>query len=70
MLAVLVLLALMSLFHAKIDFSVVRINILMRTNKPLQLSLNLYFMHILSIQSYHLPKTVGKSTCKWSSGTP
>ena len=47
-----------------------RINILMRTNMPLQLSLNLYFMHILSIQSYHLPKTVGKSTCKWSSGTP
>ena len=47
-----------------------RINILMRTNKPLQLSLNLYFMHILSIQSYHSPKTVGKSTCKWSSGTP
>nr|DAY80625.1 MAG TPA: hypothetical protein [Caudoviricetes sp.] len=42
----------------------------MRTNKPLQLSLNRYFMHILSIQSYRLPKTVGKNTCKRSSGTP
>ena len=47
-----------------------RINILMRTNKPLQLSLNRYFMYILSIQSYRLPKTVGKNTCKRSSGTP
>ena len=47
-----------------------RINILMRTNMPLQLSLNRYFMHILSIQSYHLLKTVGKNTCKRSSGTP
>ena len=49
---------------------VCRINILMRMNKPLQLSLNRYFMHILSIQSYHLPKTVGKNICKRSSGTP
>ena len=47
-----------------------RINILMRTNKPLQLSLNQYSMHILSIQSYHSPKTVDKNTCKWLSGTP